>query len=124
MDLRVVLITDLHIAKAVDQGYEPYDSGVARDAFLRRADGSTYVAQVWPGESVFPDFSRAPCATGGATLRHFVRAGVAGFWNDMNEPAIFDVRERPCRSTWCTGSRSRGLSRDASTRRCTTSTEC
>jgi alpha-glucosidase len=95
MDLRVVLITDLHIAAAPGQGYRPYDSGVAGDMFLKRPDGSPYVAKVWPGDAVFPDFSRAPVREWWGNLYgEFVRAGVAGFWNDMNEPAIFEVREK------------------------------
>ncbi len=95
MDLGVVLITDLHIADAPDQNYRPYDSGVAQHAFVRRADGAPYVGEVWPGPSVFPDFSRASVREWwGGLYGDFVHAGVAGFWNDMNEPAIFRVREK------------------------------
>ena len=95
MDLRVVLITDLHVAAAPDQHYRPYDTGISADVFLKRADGSLYVADVWPGKSVFPDFSRAPVRQWWGDLYHdFTADGVAGFWNDMNEPAIFNVREK------------------------------
>ena len=95
MDLRLVLITDLHIAHVVGEGYLPYDRGVAAGAFLKGADGKPYVANVWPGPAVFPDFSAAPVrAWWGALYADFVHAGVAGFWNDMNEPAVFDVRDK------------------------------
>jgi alpha-glucosidase len=88
--LRLVTITDLHIAAAPDQRYVPYDSGIAGDHFLKQADGSLYVGQVWPGPSVFPDFTRRETrAWWGSLYRDFVRAGIAGFWNDMNEPSIF-----------------------------------
>jgi alpha-glucosidase len=90
--LRLVVITDLHIAAAPDQGYAPYDSGIAGDHFLKRPDGSLYVGQVWPGPSVFPDFTRRETrAWWGSLYRDFVAAGVAGFWNDMNEPSIFET---------------------------------
>ena len=90
--LRLVAITDLHIAAAPDQGYVPYDSGIAGDHFLKRPDGSLYVGQVWPGPSVFPDFTRRETRSWwGSLYRDFVAAGIAGFWNDMNEPAIFDT---------------------------------
>lgn len=93
MDLRVVLITDLHIAEAPDQHYRPFDSGSAQGVFVRRPDGLPYVGEVWPGPSLFPDFSRARVRDWwGGLYADFVRAGVAGFWNDMNEPAIFKVR--------------------------------
>lgn len=90
--LRLVVITDLHIAAAPGQGYAPYDSGIAGDHFLKRPDGALYVGQVWPGPSVFPDFTRRDTRAWWGTLyRDFVAAGIAGFWNDMNEPSIFET---------------------------------
>jgi alpha-glucosidase len=102
--IHTVLITDLHIKKDPDHGYAPYDSGVKDDVFVKHADGSTFVGAVWPGESVFGDFtlSRAREWWGGL-YKNFVDMGVAGFWNDMNEPSVFltatktmplDVRHR------------------------------
>jgi alpha-glucosidase len=89
---KLVAITDLHVAYAPGQGYVPYDSGAAGDHFLKNADGSLYVAPVWPGPSVFPDFTRAESrAWWGSLYKGFVADGIAGFWNDMNEPAIFDT---------------------------------
>ncbi|MCH8616118.1 DUF4968 domain-containing protein [Sphingomonas sp. SM33] len=89
---KLVTITDLHIAHAPNQGYAPYDSGVASDQFLKNADGSTYVAPVWPGPSVFPDFTRKTSRDWwGSLYKTFVDDGIAGFWNDMNEPAIFET---------------------------------
>jgi alpha-glucosidase len=83
-----VLITDLHIAK--QPGYAPYDSGKAIDAFVKR-NGADYVGKVWPGDSVFPDFSRQQVRDWwGGLYADFVRMGAAGFWNDMNEPSVFD----------------------------------
>ncbi|QUD87112.1 glycoside hydrolase family 31 protein [Phenylobacterium montanum] len=94
-DFRVVLITDLHIADAPDQGYVPYDTGAKLDAFLKAPGGGTYVGEVWPGPAVFPDFSRAKVrGWWGGLYKDFVADGVAGFWNDMNEPAIFKRRDR------------------------------
>lgn len=88
--IRTVVITDLHVAQAPDEGYAPYDQGTAGDHFLRRADGSVYSGEVWPGPSVFPEFTRPSSrASWGSLFGGFVGMGVAGFWNDMNEPAIF-----------------------------------
>ncbi|MBS0387787.1 MAG: DUF5110 domain-containing protein, partial [Proteobacteria bacterium] len=88
----LVAISDLHIANAPGQGYAPYDSGMAGDQFLKRVDGSPYVGPVWPGPAVFPDFTRASTREWwGKLFRSQVDAGIAGFWNDMNEPAIFDT---------------------------------
>ena len=86
---RAVAITDLHVADVADQGYLPYDSGKAGDHFVKE-NGHDYVGPVWPGPSVFPDFTRKLTREWWGTLyKQFVADGVAGFWNDMNEPAVF-----------------------------------
>jgi alpha-glucosidase len=89
--VKVITITDLHVAKA-DQGYAPYATGAKADHFVKNADGTTYVAPVWPGDSVFPDFTQAAARDWwGGLFEEQVRWGVAGSWNDMNEPAIFNT---------------------------------
>lgn len=87
----LVNITDLHIAHVADHGYAPYDSGHAGNHFVKKADGSEFVGIVWPGPAVFPDFTRAQTREWwGGLYDEFVKDGVAGFWNDMNEPSVFD----------------------------------
>jgi|HubBroStandDraft_4_1064222.scaffolds.fasta_scaffold01027_5 alpha-glucosidase len=91
-NFHVVAITDLHIAKFPGQGYFPYDSGIASDHFVKNPDGSVYSGIVWPGPSVFPDFTRAQTREWWGTLyKDFSKMGIAGFWNDMNEPSIFNT---------------------------------
>ncbi len=87
----LVNITDLHIAHAPNQGYAPYDTGEAGNQFVKNPDGTEFVGIVWPGPAVFPDFTRAQTREWWGGLYHqFVQDGVAGFWNDMNEPSVFD----------------------------------
>jgi alpha-glucosidase len=87
---KIVAITDLHIAKL--PGYKPYDEGIKADYFVKNPDGSVYVGKVWPGDSVFPDFTRDPARRWWGTLySDFVKDGIRGFWNDMNEPSVFAV---------------------------------
>jgi alpha-glucosidase len=89
-NFHVVTITDLHIADAPQQKYLPYDSGMAADQFVKNPSGSVYVGEVWPGPSVFPDFTRQQTrAWFGNLYRDFYQQGVSGFWDDMNEPSIF-----------------------------------
>lgn len=90
--IRLVAITDLHIPYAPGEGYAPFDSGKAGDHFVKHPDGEPFVGKVWPGASVFPDFTRtATRAWWGGLYAGFVEAGIAGFWNDMNEPALFET---------------------------------
>jgi alpha-glucosidase len=92
---RTVTITDLHIKRDPGHGYAPYDSGVKNDVFVKKPDGSLFVGIVWPGESVFPDFTLARARDWWGTLyKDFVGMGVAGFWNDMNEPALFQRADK------------------------------
>jgi alpha-glucosidase len=94
---RTVCIVDAH--PKVEKGYYPYDSGIAGDHFVKRPDGSVFEGPVWPshaevnpGPSVFPDFSRpATRKWWGSLYKTFTDIGIAGIWNDMNEPALFDT---------------------------------
>jgi alpha-glucosidase len=89
--VHVVAITDLHIAALPNAHYAPYDSGIAGDHFVKNPDNSVYVGKVWPGPSVFPDFTRKSTREWwGSLYTQFVHDGVSGFWNDMNEPSVFD----------------------------------
>jgi alpha-glucosidase len=91
-NFHAVAITDLHIAKFPNHGYTPYDTGIAGDHFVKNPDGSTYSGAVWPGQCVFPDFTREQSREWWGNLyRDFSKMGVAGFWNDMNEPSIFNT---------------------------------
>jgi alpha-glucosidase len=90
-NFHVVAITDLHIANLPGHDYFPYDSGVAGDQFVKNPDGTVYTGKVWPGPSVFPDFTRQQTrAWWGSLYRDLRHIGIDGFWNDMNEPSIFD----------------------------------
>jgi alpha-glucosidase len=90
--IRTILITDLHIKKDPNRGYDPYDSGSKQDVFVKTSNGSVFVGKVWPGDSVFPDFTLAGVRDWwGSLYKGFVNMGVAGFWNDMNEPSVFET---------------------------------
>ena len=90
---KIIAITDLHIAK--HPGYKPYDEGISKGFFVTNPDGSTYVGKVWPGDSVFPDFTRDAVRKWWGTLyTDFVHTGIRGFWNDMNEPSVFERTDK------------------------------
>jgi alpha-glucosidase len=94
---RVVTIVDPH--PKAQKGYAPYDTGLAGDHFVKNPDGTVYTANVWPsqaeknpGPSAFPDFSQPGARDWwGGLYRTLLDQGVAGIWNDMNEPAVFDI---------------------------------
>jgi alpha-glucosidase len=95
MGFRLIAITDMHIAAAAGEGYAPYDSGMAGDHFVKAPNGLLYVGEVWPGPSVFPDFTRSETRDWwGGLYQGFLTDGIAGFWNDMNEPAVFKTASK------------------------------
>jgi len=93
--MHTILITDLHIKKDPNHGYAPYDSGMKNDVFVKNPDGSVYVGTVWPGASVFPDFTLSRVRDWwGGLYKDFAGMGAAGFWNDMNEPSLFERADK------------------------------
>ena len=58
--------------------------------FCQREDGSDFVAAVWPGDTHFPDVLNKDARKWfGDKYSFLIDQGIEGFWNDMNEPAIF-----------------------------------
>jgi len=90
---RLVPILDAGVK--IEPGYAIYDEGKANDYFCKDERGEDFVAAVWPGLCHFPDFLREEVrAWWGKQYRFFTDQGIEGFWNDMNEPAIFYVPEK------------------------------
>ncbi|MGB5101854.1 MAG: glycoside hydrolase family 31 protein [Steroidobacteraceae bacterium] len=88
LGFRTLAIVDPGVAVAPMPAYEQLRS---RDMLLERADGSEYHGQVWPGATAFPDFSQPAVRMAWGRLHEpLIEAGVAGFWNDMNDP-VFQV---------------------------------
>jgi alpha-glucosidase len=73
-----------------DQRYYVYDHGLAQNYFQRRKNGELFIPRVWPGDSVFVDYTLPEARRWWGELhRAYTDNGVAGIWNDMNEPADF-----------------------------------
>ncbi len=74
-----------------EAGYPVYEDGLKKDVFIKSAGGkSNFKGEVWPGMCVFPDFTNPVTRQWwGEHLKVLADAGVRGFWNDMNEPALW-----------------------------------
>ncbi|WP_353134335.1 glycoside hydrolase family 31 protein [Pseudopedobacter sp.] len=74
----------------VDENYWVFKEGKENKYFCRRGDDYFMEGYVWPGRCQFPDFTNPEVREWWGTLyQGLVEDGVAGFWNDMNEPAVF-----------------------------------
>lgn len=89
-DRHIRLIPIIDAGVKVEEGYDIYEEGVAGGYFCKRADGSNFVAAVWPGDTHFPDVLNEEARTWfGNHYSFLIDQGIEGFWNDMNEPSIF-----------------------------------
>lgn len=91
---QAVLMIDPGIKE--DSDFPVYTDGLEKNMFVRTADGELAKAPVWPGFCAFPDFTNPAVREWWAALHtdFYVALGVSGFWNDMNEPAVFHVHHK------------------------------
>ncbi|HIX62973.1 MAG TPA: alpha-glucosidase [Candidatus Mediterraneibacter colneyensis] len=90
--IRLIPIIDAGVK--IEDGYDVYEEGVKNRYFCQREDGSDFVAAVWPGDTHFPDVQNPEARKWfGDKYRFLTDQGIEGFWNDMNEPAIFYSKE-------------------------------
>lgn len=74
----------------IEPGYTAYETGLAENQFLTYPDGENYIGEAWPGKCHFPDFTAAKTRAWWANyVAEMSQNGISGFWNDMNEPAVW-----------------------------------
>jgi len=80
----------------VDNEYTVYREGLQNDYFCKRPDGDLMIGPVWPPRTAFPDFTHPEVREWwGDLYKELINEqGVSGFWNDMNEPAVFEVKKK------------------------------
>ncbi|MBP6236217.1 MAG: glycoside hydrolase family 31 protein [Saprospiraceae bacterium] len=88
---KTVVIIDPGIK--IDENYAVYNEAIENNYFCRRADGPFMKGKVWPGDCYFPDFTNPKVRKwwSGLFQELIEEIGVRGVWNDMNEPALFEI---------------------------------
>lgn len=87
-DIHLVPIIDAGVK--IEEGYDTYEEGVKNGYFCKKENGEEFVAGVWPGRVHFPDVLNDDAREWfGNKYKFLLDQGIDGFWNDMNEPAIF-----------------------------------
>lgn len=72
-------------------GYSVYDEGLKQDSWVKDSTRKDFVGEVWPGNCVFPDFTRPKTRVWWSGLyKDFMATGIDGVWNDMNDPSVFN----------------------------------
>lgn len=91
--IRLVPIIDAGVR--IDPNDSTCTEGVEKGYFCKKADGTPFVAAVWPGKAYFADFLRPEVREWfGHKYKALTDCGIEGFWNDMNEPSLFYSPER------------------------------
>ena len=91
---KIHLVPIIDAGVKVEDGYDVYEEGKEKGYFCKREDGSDFVAEVWPGWTHFPDMLNPEAREWfGGKYERLISQGIDGFWNDMNEPAIFSTPE-------------------------------
>lgn len=91
---KVHLVPIIDAGVKIEDGYDIYEEGKEKGYFCKREDGSDFEAAVWPGLTHFPDVLNPDArAWFGGKYERLISQGIDGFWNDMNEPAIFYTPE-------------------------------
>ena len=79
----------------IEEGYDVYEEGKEKGYFCKDAEGKDFVVGVWPGRCCFPDMLNEEVRDWfGEKYKILLDKGIDGFWNDMNEPAIFYSEKR------------------------------
>ena len=88
------LIPIIEAGVKIEDGYDIYEEGKEKGYFCKKEDGSDFGAAVWPGWTHFPDVLNSDARKWfGSKYKTLIDMGIEGFWNDMNEPAIFHTPE-------------------------------
>ena len=88
---KTVTIIDPGVKYEPEADYEVFDEGLKNDYFVRKTNGQLFHGYVWPDKAVFPDFVNPEIREWwGSLQKSLTDIGVAGIWNDMNEPALDD----------------------------------
>jgi alpha-glucosidase len=88
---QVVTIIDPGVKYEPEADYSVFDDGLKNNYFVRKTNGQLFHGYVWPDKAVFPDFMRPEVRDWwGNWQKSLTTLGVAGIWNDMNEPALDD----------------------------------
>ena len=87
---RVIPILDPGVKN--DPGYTVYQSGHEANIWCSNEDGIPYVGYVWPGETLFPDYTLPEGQQWWRDqVADFASIGIQAAWCDMNDPSVGPV---------------------------------
>ncbi len=91
---KTVVIIDPGIK--IDDNYFVFKDGLKNNVFCKRPGGDYVIGKVWPDDCYFPDYTNPNVRKwwGNLFKEFMAELKIDGVWNDMNEPALFDVKSK------------------------------
>jgi len=103
-NIRTVTVMDPCVK--IDDKFVIYKQLKKSGNYLKNRNGSDFIAKVWPGNSLLPDFSNLKIQEWWAKLQQqwTKENNLNGIWNDMNEPSNFNgMTKTTSKSNWSHG---------------------
>ncbi len=92
---KIHLVPIIDAGVKIEEGYDVYEEGKEKGYFCKDENGEDFTVGVWPGKCHFPDMLNEEARHWFGDKYHLLTdRGIDGFWNDMNEPAIFYSEKR------------------------------
>lgn len=86
---RLICILDPGVKK--DDSWEVWQDGVKKDVFCKYDKGGIVIKYCWPKKAGWPDFGKESVREWwGEKVNFYTDNGIAGLWNDMNEPSMWN----------------------------------
>lgn len=90
IEANIHLVAILDPGVKMDPDYQVYQEGLRDGLFCSLPNGGPVRGLVWPGWSVYPDFTNPRTRQWWGSKYNILQSlGISGFWHDMNEPTSF-----------------------------------
>lgn len=88
-DMNIELTASVYPGVAIDSTYHSYNDGLAKNVFLKYANGTNFNTEIAPVKCVLPDYTYPSARQWWKDEMNWLpENGIHGYWNDMNEPAL------------------------------------
>lgn len=86
---RLICILDPGVK--MDESWEVWQDGVKKDVFCKYDKGGIVIKYCWPKKAGWPDFGKESVREWwGEKVKFYPDNDIAGLWNDMNEPSMWN----------------------------------
>lgn len=87
--MNIALTASVYPGVNIDSSYESYIDGLKKDVFIKSSNGKVFQTEIAPLKVHLPDYTNPESRQWWIDKMKWMQDnGIAGYWNDMNEPAV------------------------------------